>query len=324
MNHRSAPDIAAAAALLQIGAELRIDHILESGDTFSAADLAELTQVPEHRIAEYVGALVAAGLVGETETTGQFRASDDYADWKHEAGYVSWALSANSPFIEKARDFLIDRDSAAEISKRDGRRVAVSSRWIGEQTFYPAVINRVVAAGATRVADLGAGAAGLLIRLLQQDSARMGLALDISAAACTAAREAAVRSGVSDRLEVVERPIESLVEDSSQIDGANAILACFVLHDIIQDDDLSDSVLHSCYSALAPGGFMAVVDAVSYAQGERERKFSALFTYLHANFMKVHLPSEKAWLDKFNSAGFSQVESTSEVTPGGRLFVATK
>ncbi|WP_435208430.1 class I SAM-dependent methyltransferase [Streptomyces sp. bgisy034] len=324
MNHQSAADVAAVAALLQIGAELRVDHVLESGGTFSAAELAELSEIPDRGAAEYVDALAAAGLVTEAETGGRFQASADYADWKHAAGYLSWAMNANGPFIENARDFLVDRDSTAKRHRRDGRRVAVSSRWIGERTFYPAVIDRVVAAGAQHVADLGAGAAGLLIKLLQQDSARTGLALDISAAACSAAREAAIRDGVSERLEVVERSIESLIEDADPIDGANAIVACFVLHDIVRDHALFEGVLRNCRSALAPGGQLIVADAVSYAQGDRERKFSALFTYLHANFMEVQLPSEKEWQDKFHAAGFSQLETLPEVLPGGRVFVATK
>jgi SAM-dependent methyltransferase len=324
MNHQSAAEVAAVAALLQIGAELRIDHVLDSADTFSVAELAGVANVPEGGAAEFVRALAAAGLVAETETAGRFRVSEDYAQWKHAAGYLSWSLNANRPFIEHAREFLTDREATARLHQRDGRRVAVSSRWIGEPTFYPAVIDRVQAAGARRVADLGAGAAGLLIKLLQQDPQRTGLALDISAAACAAAREAADRADVGDRLEVVERPIESLLEDSGVLEGADAIVACFVMHDIVRDDTLSGGVLRTCRSALAPGGRLLVADAVSYAQDERERKFSALFTYLHANFMDVPLPSEKEWEDKFHAAGFSQVETVTEILPGARVFVAAK
>jgi hypothetical protein len=69
---------------------------------------------------------------------------------------------------------------------------------------------------------------------------------------------------------------------------------------------------------------MAVVDAVSYGQEDRERKFSSLFTYLHANFMDVELPTEEQWVEKFRSAGFSDVDCSSQVMPGGRLFLATK
>ncbi|MFF4559384.1 methyltransferase [Streptomyces sp. NPDC001422] len=317
-------DYAAVAALLQIGAEIGADQVLDSGRTFDTADLAEATGLPQDGLREYVHALSAAGLVTAQDGNNLYRASDDYADWRHEVGYLSWALTANSPFLQNARAFLSDSGTAADDHQRDGRRVAVSSRWIGDRAFYPAVVERVVAADARHVVDLGAGAAGLLIGLLTQDDRRTGVAVDLSPAACAAAREAAGRAGVDDRLQVIERSVESLIADPSPLEGADVIQACFVMHDVLQNESVFDDVLRTCRKALAPGGVLAVVDAVSYGQETRERKFSALFTYLHANFMGIKLPTADQWVEKFRSAGFSDVECVSHIMPGGRLFVATK
>ncbi|MER6968645.1 class I SAM-dependent methyltransferase [Streptomyces halstedii] len=317
-------DYAAVAALLQIGAEIGVDQVLDSGRTFGTADLAEATGLPQDRLKEYVHALASAGLVTAEDGNDLYRASDDYPDWRHEVGYLSWALTANSPFLQNARAFLSDSGSAADDHQRDGRRVAVSSRWIGDRAFYPAVVERVVAADARHVVDLGAGAAGLLIGLLDQDDRRTGVAVDLSPAACAAAREAAGRAGVDDRLQVIERSVESLITDPSPLEGADVIQACFVMHDVLQNESVFDDVLRTCRKALAPGGVLAVVDAVSYGQETRERKFSALFTYLHANFMGIKLPTADQWVEKFRNAGFSDVECVSNIMPGGRLFVATK
>ncbi len=317
-------DFAAVAALLQIAAEIGVDEVLDSGRTFGAADLAGATGLSEDSLKGFVHALSAAGLLTAEDGNDRYRPSDDYADWRHEVGYLSWALTANSPFLQNARAFLTDSESAADAYRRDGRRVAVSSRWIGDRTFYPAVVDRVVAADAKHVVDLGAGAAGLLIDLLVQDDRRTGVALDLSAGACAAAREAAGRAGVDGRLQVVERSVESLIADPSPLEGADVIQACFVMHDVLQDEAAFDDVLRTCHKALAPGGLVAVVDAVSYGQEDRERKFSALFTYLHSTFMGVELPTEDQWVEKFRSAGFSNVECVSQVMPGGRLFLATK
>ncbi|MGW0764540.1 class I SAM-dependent methyltransferase [Streptomyces sp. NPDC002676] len=319
-----AADLAAVAALLQIGAELGVDQLLDSGEDFTAAELARYAGVPQDRAAGYLRALAAAGLLVDTGTGGRHRVSDDYPALRYQTGYVSWAMSANGPFIMNARGFFTDGETAARHHRRDGRRVAVSSRWIGEQAFYPPVLDRVEAAGAQRVVDLGAGAGRLLIQQLQRDATRTGVAVDISAAACVAAREAAEEAGVGDRLQVVERSVESLVDDPAPIEGADVIQACFVMHDVNQDPAVLDAVLGRCREALADNGFMAVVDAVSYAPHPRERRFSALFTYLHADFMGVRLPSEREWEDKFRAAGFSKVECEPQVFPGGRLFVATK
>ncbi|MFF1413409.1 class I SAM-dependent methyltransferase [Streptomyces sp. NPDC058289] len=317
-------DYAAVAALLQIGAEIGVDQVLDSGRTFGVADLAEVTGLSQERLGAFVHALSAAGLLAAEDGNGLYRASDDYADWRHQVGYLSWSLTANSPFLQNARAFLSDSETAADTYQRDGRRVAVSSRWIGDRTFYPAVVERVVAAGAKHVVDLGAGAAGLLIDLLVQDDSRTGVALDLSSGACAAAREDAARAGVDGRLQVVERSVESLIDDPSPLEGADVIQACFVMHDVLQDEAAFDDVLRTCHKALAPGGVLAVVDAVSYGQEERERKFSALFTYLHSDFMGINLPTADQWVEKFRSAGFSDVDCTSQVMPGGRLFLATK
>ncbi|MGK5520026.1 class I SAM-dependent methyltransferase [Micromonospora sp. URMC 107] len=319
-----AADLAAVAALLQIGAEIGVDRLLDSGGTFSAAELAATADLPQAGVDDYLAALVAAGLVVGTEVPDRFRAAEDYPDRRYAAGYVSWAMSANGPFLANAREFLADRDAAARVHRRNGRRVAVSSRWIGERAFYPPIVDRVVSAGALRVADLGAGAGGLLIRLLGQDPARTAVALDSSGAACAAAREAAAAAGVDDRLQVVERTVESLADDPGPVEGANAVLACFVMHDIVADEAVAKAVLGACRDALAPGGFMAVADAVSYAPDPAERRFSALFTYLHASFMNVTLPTERRWLDTFQAAGFSRTECVPLGVPGGRLFVAVR
>lgn len=319
-----AADLAAVAALLQIGAEIGVDRLLDSGDAFSAAELARIADLPQAGVDDYLAALVAAGLVVGTEAPDRFQAAEDYPDRRYAAGYLSWAMSANGPFLVNAREFLADRDAAARVHRRNGRRVAVSSRWIGERAFYPPIVDRVVSAGASHVADLGAGAGGLLVRLLGQDPARTGVALDSSGAACAAAREAAAAAGVDDRLQVVERTVQSLADDPGPVEGANAVLACFVMHDIVADASVAKAVLGACRDALAPGGFMAVADAVSYAPDPVERRFSALFTYLHASFMSVTLPSERHWLDTFQAAGFSKTECVPLGVPGGRLFVADR
>src|SRR5918999_3709986 len=304
----TAADLAGVAGLLQIAVELGVSQFLDHGEPFSVADLATGAETPEAGMACYVEALLAAGLVQRTDVPGQFRAAPDYPERQYEAGYLSWALNANNPFIEHVHEFLRDQAGAAREYRRDGRRVAVSSRWMGTLGVYPWVFERIMDAGARRIADLGAGAAGLLIDLLRAVPSGTGIALDISPDACAEARRAAARAGVANRLQVVERSIQSLAADPGPIEGADVIHAGFVFHDVIQDEAVYAEMLRSCRAALAPGGFMAINDVVPYVPEERERRFSALFSYLHAGFMNVRLPTEKEWLEKFYNAGFSQVE----------------
>jgi cyclopropane fatty-acyl-phospholipid synthase-like methyltransferase len=201
--------------------------------------------------------------------------------------------------------------------------VAVSSRWVGAFGFYPGVISEILSRKPQRIVDLGAGAAGLLIHLLKELPDSTGLALDMNPAACEEAERAARRADLQDRLTVVNRTVESLVEDPEPIRGAGVVHAGFVFHDVGVDPDVLHRVLRTCRESLADDGCVITTDAVGYADNPRERAFSALFTYLHASSMGVRLPSEEKWRATFQRAGFPNVTSTQLRMPGARMFVAT-
>jgi len=317
-----AADLAAEAALLEIAEELGLSELLDGAAPFTLEQAADAAAVPAPGASSYLHALVSAGLVERTAPDGPYTPAADLADRRYRAGYLSWALNANRPYIDHAALFLRDPDTAGAKYARDGRRVAVSSRWIGSQGFYPGVVEEITRAAPRRVVDLGAGAGGLLIRLLGTLPDSSGLALDLSAAACEEARRAARRAGVADRLEVVHRSIESIADDPSPVRDADVVHAGFVLHDVVGRPDVLDGVLRACRQSLAPGGRMVVTDAVPYVSGPRERAFSALFSYLHASSMEVDLPPVDVWHEAFARAGFTDVTSTPLPMPGSRVFVA--
>ncbi|MFD3664869.1 class I SAM-dependent methyltransferase [Streptomyces sp. NPDC058659] len=319
----TAADLAAVAALLEMADRLGIVPLLERGEPVTVAELAVAADVPEEGMGRFLSALVAAALLVPTGVK-EFRVADDFADRIYESGYLTWSLRANQPYLQNPAAFLRDPAGSAAQYQRNGREVAVSSRWIGSQGFYPAATEAILAARPKKIVDLGAGAAGLLIDLLGRLPESTGVALDMSAGACQEAARAALAAGVGDRLEVVERPIQSIADDPAPLAGADVIHAGFVFHDIAQEGDVFDRVLRRCREALRPGGIMAITDSVPYASAERERRFSALFTYLHAGFMNVTLPPEEDWLARFRQAGFDQARCVPHRFPGGRLFITTK
>lgn len=323
-SRETAADLAAVAALLEMSDRLGIFHLLERGEPVTASELAATVEVPEEGMAAFLSALVAAALLRPLHDPKEFRIVEDFADRVYEAGYLSWALNANRPYIEHPAEFLRDPKGAAARWHRDGRAVAVSSRWIGSQGFYPAAKKLILDAAPRRVVDLGAGAGGLLIELLGRLPDATGVALDISGDACGEASRAAVAAGVDDRLEVVHAPIQSIATDPTPITEADVVHAGFVFHDVLPEGEVFDRVLRACRDALVPGGIMAITDAVPYAPAERERRFSALFTFLHAAFMGVRLPGEEVWLEKLEKAGFGRTKCVVHRFPTGRLFVATR
>jgi SAM-dependent methyltransferase len=320
----TAADLAAAAAFLEMAEELGISALLDRGDRFTVDDAAlAAPDLPASGLAAFLAALAAAGLITQVGDEGAFVARPDLVDLRHQAGYVAWSMNANRPYLANAPEFLRDDDAAMAKYSRDGRWVAVSSRWVGSQGFYPMAFAEIVADRPGRVVDLGAGAGGLLLNLLKKLDGCTGVGIDLSPAACAEATRQAAREGLSGRLDVVNRSIQSLIEDPSPLDGADVVHAGFVMHDIAADPAVLDGVLRACRKALAPGGKMVVVDAVPFAADERERAFSALFTYLHAQFMGVHLPTLSQWEEAFRRTGFASVRCTALRMPGSRMFVVS-
>ncbi|MFS8197584.1 methyltransferase [Streptomyces sp. CWNU-52B] len=318
----AAADLAADAALLEIAEELGLSDLLDRGEPFTLAEAAGLAAVPEEGAERYLRALVSAGLISSEGDTGPYRPGADLADRRYQAGYLSWALNANRPYIDHAALFLRDPKAAGATYARDGRRVAVSSRWIGSHGFYPGVLEEIASGAPRHIVDLGAGAGGLLLKLLGRLPDSTGLALDLSGAACEEARRAARLAGLADRLDVVNRSIESLAADPAPLSGADVVHAGFVLHDVVGSPEVLDGVLRACRASLREGGRMVVTDAVPYVAEPRERGFSALFSYLHASSMDVNLPPKDVWHEAFRRAGFTDVSSTPLRMPGSRVFVA--
>jgi SAM-dependent methyltransferase len=322
----TAADSAAVSTLLVVGDRLGIVAHFEAGRQVGVTDLAAAANLPKQAVADYLHALTSAGVVepvaGAPE---QFVVTPDFTQLRYEAGYMSWLMNANRPFIEFAREFIDTPQAARKAYPRDGREVAVSSQWAGTLGFYSVAFNAIMAEKPGRFVDLGAGTARLLISVLQQLPGSTGLALDLDSIACAEARKNADNSGIGDRLTVVERSIQSLADDPSPVVGADVVHGGFVFHDMMPDEeDTADAVMRRCCESLNSGGVLAITDAVPFAQEERERRFSAAMSYLHYQFMGRRFLTEDQWQGKLVAAGFGSVEVHRHRMPGARLYVARK
>jgi SAM-dependent methyltransferase len=317
-----APDLAGAAALLEIGETLGLIQMLAADVECDPESLAETANLPTDGIVRYLDALASAGIVRHS-ADGRYRPVSEFELIKHQAGYISWTMNANRPFIEHAREFLLDPEKAKVTYLRDGGQVAVSSQWMGSMAFYPAALENILNAQPTRFADLGSGTCRLVIEVLLACPNATGVGLDIDRGACDAAREAAKRSGLAERLEVFQRPIQSIASDPRPVEGADVIHGGFVFHDMMpEEEEIADQVLANCRAALKPGGIMAITDAMPYLTNARERRFSSIVSYYHHEFMGRRLLSEDQWRGKLFSAGFTGVDVIELGFPTGRLFVA--
>ena len=178
------------------------------GEAAAAAGISELGAVG------FLTALAAVGLV-ERDSDALYVPCADLADRRYQAGYLTWSLNANRPYIDRIAEFVRDPKAVGALYNRDGRTVPRTSRWIGSSGFYPDEFAEIVGRKPGRVVDLGASGGALLINLLTALPNASGVALDISAGACEEAEAAARRVGVDDRLQVVNRSVESLADDPS-------------------------------------------------------------------------------------------------------------
>ncbi|MFE2102598.1 MULTISPECIES: class I SAM-dependent methyltransferase [unclassified Streptomyces] len=319
----TAADAAGAAALLEIGDRIGVLPHIDKGQRVDVEQLVSATGLPRQGVANYLEALTSAALVVESD--GTYQVAEDFDQILYESGYLSWALNANRPFVENAVEFLTDNVSAGKRHSRDGRQVAVSSQWMGSFGFYPVALKTILDARPTHVVDLGAGTARLLIEIMLTLKDTTAVALDLDAEACREAQLAAERAGVADRITVYERSIQSVATDPTPVKDADVVHAGFVFHDMMpEEEDIADRTLASCRDALRPGGMMALTEAVPYVPDPRERRFSAIVTYYHQQFMRRRLLDEQEWTDKLLAAGFSDVRCLPHRFPTGRLFIAEK
>jgi SAM-dependent methyltransferase len=320
-----APRLAAAAALFEMGDRLGVLDAIVPGKEFTAVELAGFADLPAAGVRDYLTALESAGIIDRADSAEHFVTAADYEIVQHQAGFISWTMNANRPFIENARAYLSDPTLPTGAYDRDGRQVAVSSQWMGSKAFYPAALQEIMAAKPGRIADLGAGTCRLLIEVLQALPDSTAVGLDLDPASCRAAEKAAEQEKVGDRLTVVERSIQSVADDPTPVEDTDVIHAGFVFHDMMPEEEATaDKVLAACQNALRPGGIMAITDAVPYLRNERERRFSAIVTYYHLQFMKRKLLTEQEWTAKLLGAGFTDVRVVELGFPTGRLFLASR
>lgn len=121
--------------------------------------------------------------------------------------------------------------------ERDGRWVAVGSRLTGASPRHG---NFAIAEGAVRsrgepevLVDLGCGDAGFLLRMAQSVNAKTAVGIDISPAACEAARENVAKAAeLAGKVSIHCGDARHALESNPKLrGGADAITAMFVVHE---------------------------------------------------------------------------------------------
>lgn len=319
---RAAADLAGTTALLLIGERLGLVEHLVPGGEVEPDGLAAMTDLPVPAVCRYLEALRAADLVEPTEgRAGRFRVTPALAEIRHRVGYLAWAVFANYPYLANAREFLTDPDAAAARHRRDPAMVLTSSRWMDSLAAHPTMRAAVVDARPSRVVDLGGGCPGLLVSILQALPNAVGVGLEESAELLAVGAREAAAAGVADRISMIGAPFGELPADACG--DADVITANFVFHDLLPEDEaVVDRSLARIRARLRPGGLLVMAEVVPYRDDEADRRFSAIVTYTHLEFMRRRLIGPAQWQAKLSAAGFVGVRTASLGYPAGQLFLA--
>ena len=137
--------------------------------------------------------------------------------------------------------------------RRRGDAVAAASL-LTTRPNYPFIVQSLRAHGITAIADLGCGAAGLLIEFCRLAPDLNGVGIDIDPGSLSEAHRAVEQEGVTDRITVVEGDIgrpESFAAHPA-LRRVQAFNCCGVLHEFFRDGDAAVIEILRKYKRLFP------------------------------------------------------------------------
>lgn len=321
-------DLTGRAILLEIGEKLGIlDHILLKHSGLQAQDLSRLGGLPQSIVESYLFALAHTGLlVAKDDDSAQrtYDVSPQLATAINDAGYLLWGLMSCAPLIANAASFARDYDFAERAYVRDGEHVARTSRWMGEQDFYPHAEKAILDRKPCKIVDLGSGSCGLLIRCLRRLPHSVGVGIDLSKKACDRARQALIAEGLDGRIRIINAPIQNLIQNPDPLRDAELIHAGFVFHDLMPHEERTLDQLLVTFQCHAPQATLVIVDAVPFADASAEGAFSTAFTFLHKHFMNRKLMTQNEWEIKIAAAGYTRLDVSPLGISGGRILCAIR
>ena len=245
-------------ALAEAGVFAAID---EAGDDGRTSDELAAECALDRRLLE--GALTFLALADQVLVKkGDRFFSGERAEWLGEdqtrgvsllyVGGYSCLLSNLLPALRKEERYGVDFE-------RPGDMVARGS-YIATRANYPWILSELSALGVEVVADLGCGAAHILIDFCGRRAELQGVGIDISPEALTEARRAVEDAGLTDRIRLIEGDITRPRDYAAQLGDVQAFNANFVLHEFLRDGEQAVVEILRQMKELFPGRYLVVAE----------------------------------------------------------------
>lgn len=317
----SAQNLAGKSIFLEMGARLGVVELLLQAEPFDAQQVVDLSGAKHHFVVSYLNALCKLGLAAPGPDPESYKGTAELPAAVNNCGYLLWALQSCAPLIEHPVQFANDMQGAIDTYVRNGEHVARTSKWMGATDFYPHAEKEILQANPQKIIDFGSGTCGLLIRLLEQLPQATAIGIDLSASACQKAREIIEGKGLSQQIQVIHAPVESLINDPALLKDVDVIHAGFVFHDLNPTQSQVLPRLLAAIKGASPRAKLVIADAIPDDTPWQNNAYSLAFTFLHTHFMDRRFPSEQGWRALLEQAGFMDVTISKPGLSGSRLIV---
>lgn len=198
---------------------------------------------------------------------------------------------------------------------RDGKKLATASFGVTKEN-YPFVIEELERLGVKRVADLGCGAAEVLISFCRMNPNLTGIGIDIDPSALEEAKRRVEIAGLSNRIKLVQGDITKPHEWYDLVKDFNiqAFTCIGVLHEFLRDgNDYVANIMAGIKNAFPGayfflGEFDAQTDNSYLSKGIEEKTKDLWYQHIIHPLSMQGLPiSREAWTQLFDGVGIKRI-----------------
>ena len=302
------PDATADEIANRLG--LHAPYVMVWCTTAYAFELLDADEHRRFRLAPYVDEILANSahpryLGGYVRLGTQF-ATDDYR-----LAFDAFRTGATAPFQGRSHEFAaVVAQAIAGVNVMVARKILPGLAGVADK------LN-----GGGALLEVGCGTGNLQLQIAKAFPNARCTGVDIDPTGLAAAREAASRAGLADRVTIVEGDVAAAVPR----DAFDVVIMVEVLHEI--SPALRPAVVRGCAGALRPGGWMVIVDETYPSSLSEARQPEFLFplqTGLEELMWGNIVPTREEQEQLLRDAGFAGRIDRSLMGAGFTLLSAQK
>jgi len=251
--------------------------------------------------------LKVAELLNIIETSdGQIFYTELGKDVSKNVGFFLWIVGGYSALLEKTNE-LIGANRPSLKGLIDGEYVALGSFECGKKLMRNTLLDVMQNLNYHKIADLGCGNAGRLIKFVNLKDDSTGVGIDISREAIQSAKSNIHEEGLENKIQLFcENIFNSLKDKSVVFPEVDVVTNFMVFHDILNMEAINDDIFSYFFHTFPNAEYYVIADTVKGGDYEKEDlpMFSVGFELIH-KLMGVELFPLQYYIDYFNKSGLT-------------------